>query len=286
MHIVTFIIALIFVVRPADAAPPLLTFQAASEGGLIDPHDMILSADGRLLYVADTGNDRVSVLDAETLRTVGVIGDRVLNAPSDIHLANDGRLYVADTGNDRIMIFEPQGSTARSIGWIETDRGPTSVVRHPTGQLLVSGDRTNSLMVFDDKERVERSFDLVGPVDVDVDEAGTLWVADRLDGRVAQFALSGKGLRSFDGGANKFQRPAYLSIGRDGRVWITDEHTQSVWIIDPVQGSIESVLGSKHQDTTTSSEITAPLGIVVAGDSVWISDTAADRIVRFRIKKK
>ena len=53
-------------------APILLTeeivipYVTVSEEIFSEPHDIVLSPDGRQLFVADNGNDRIVLLDAQT----------------------------------------------------------------------------------------------------------------------------------------------------------------------------------------------------------------------------
>ena len=44
-------------------AEPKVEFVKASDVALENPHDLKLSADGRLLFVSDVGNNRVAILD-------------------------------------------------------------------------------------------------------------------------------------------------------------------------------------------------------------------------------
>jgi len=49
------------------AAEVSLTFVGASTARLENPHDLKLTPDGRYLFVSDVGNDRVAILDPESL---------------------------------------------------------------------------------------------------------------------------------------------------------------------------------------------------------------------------
>jgi hypothetical protein len=83
-----------------------------------------------LIYVADTSNHRIQVLelssvDASDMKVRQVIGqfgkeDGSFNYPVGLTLDREDpenkRLIVADTGNDRIQIFTTQGEHVRSIG--------------------------------------------------------------------------------------------------------------------------------------------------------------------------
>ncbi len=80
------------------------------------PHDLVLSPDRRLLYVADVGNNTVQVLDPKTLRIVGKIGADDLDSPHDVFFDDKGRLLVADTGNDRVVIYEVRGAEGKQVG--------------------------------------------------------------------------------------------------------------------------------------------------------------------------
>ena len=50
------------------------TFQQKSDTSFSRPHDLVLSPDGKFLYVADVGKDAVKVLDPLTPKTLGAIG--------------------------------------------------------------------------------------------------------------------------------------------------------------------------------------------------------------------
>ena len=83
---------------------------------LNSPGDVAADNNGRL-YVADTGNHRIRVLDLhlDIIQTVGGTGvsgfnhaegagiETSLNAPSGIAIDSEGRVYVADTNNNRIL---------------------------------------------------------------------------------------------------------------------------------------------------------------------------------------
>ena len=66
------------------------------------------------VFVADTGNDRVTVWDlvgnTPTFeRKFGGTGsgNRQMEAPRNVFMGQDGRRFVVDTGNDRLQVFDP-----------------------------------------------------------------------------------------------------------------------------------------------------------------------------------
>ncbi len=66
------------------------------------------------LYVADTENNRVVVLDAQgnTKRIFTQGGDLYFVRPQGVFVDGEGSIYVADTGNARIVKLTPEGETA------------------------------------------------------------------------------------------------------------------------------------------------------------------------------
>lgn len=80
------------------------------------PHGMVISPDGRTLYVSGDGSSQVSVIDTATDRVVRTL--EVGRTPHGLALSDDGRrLFVAVYGEDRIAAFDaasgqPAGSVA------------------------------------------------------------------------------------------------------------------------------------------------------------------------------
>jgi len=95
-------------------------------GPFSNPRDLYVSPNGRI-YIADTGNHRVIVLDSDwsLLRVIsrfenGGVEDR-LSSPNGVFVTATEELYVADTGNGRIVHFDSEGRLLRTIGPPESD---------------------------------------------------------------------------------------------------------------------------------------------------------------------
>ncbi|MBN1248951.1 MAG: NHL repeat-containing protein, partial [Anaerolineae bacterium] len=91
-------------------------------GVAIDSQGAVLDATGggggettgtSVIYVADTGNDRIQAFDSEGqfLRVFGSSGDGLgqLDEPVGLAVGADGLVYVADTWHRRIQVFDPNG---------------------------------------------------------------------------------------------------------------------------------------------------------------------------------
>lgn len=90
-------------------------------GSLRNPNDLHVSPNGNI-YIADTGNNRVIVLDPEwnLVRVMESFerdgGEDRFRSPRGLYVTEDESLYVADTGNARIVQFDAEGRFVRVIG--------------------------------------------------------------------------------------------------------------------------------------------------------------------------
>lgn len=89
-------------------------------GALKTPQDVFVSDDQRM-YIVDTGNNRIVVLDGkgQLIRTidhvVGDGGEGSFNKPSGIYVDLDKNMYVADTQNQRIVKVNEEGRLLQVI---------------------------------------------------------------------------------------------------------------------------------------------------------------------------
>ncbi|GGD57274.1 YIP1 family protein [Paenibacillus nasutitermitis] len=110
---------------------PRLAVTGIGEGGtpaLSEPSDLYITADDSV-YVADTGNNRIAVLDrtGNYIRQIGAEeGEGKLNAPEGVYVTGDGTVYAADTGNRRIAVYDSGGTFVRAFGKPESELLPES----------------------------------------------------------------------------------------------------------------------------------------------------------------
>lgn len=120
---------LICISAPLEAAAqvPYKTFTMGPNGNAVDtqtaynpvdiyklqtnaPEDMYLEENGTL-YIADTGNSRILILENEQTRS---IGQGILNKPTGVFVTTD-KIYVADSENKKVYIFDKQGNVIQEI---------------------------------------------------------------------------------------------------------------------------------------------------------------------------
>lgn len=92
-----------------------------SIGAFEAPQDLFISSDNHI-YVADTGNSRIVVLD-DKLQVLHVISEfdnlgkpDSLKQPEGVYVNDEGHIYVADTQNKRLVVLKADGTFIREIG--------------------------------------------------------------------------------------------------------------------------------------------------------------------------
>lgn len=90
-------------------------------GKFLSPQDICRDGDGNV-YVADTGNHRIVVLDGTLANVLNVITgfDRdgvaeTFSSPHGVAVSGSNQVYIADTMNRRIVVLDADGSLARIV---------------------------------------------------------------------------------------------------------------------------------------------------------------------------
>jgi sugar lactone lactonase YvrE len=209
--------------RSGAVLPLVPMFPQASDSSeqplhLFNAAGLALAADGTL-FIADSSRHRICALSSEgTLRVVaggtngyrdGPGADAMFRFPSDVAVAPDGTCFVADTVNDRIRAVAPDGNVTTVAGSIYdygNGRGQRARFRRPSA--------------------------------IDLDEDGTLYVADtgnntirRItpDGEVSTIAGWPPGGDSDGYGAGVGLRwPTGIAVDIDGSLWVADHGNATV----------------------------------------------------------
>ena len=108
------------------------------------PNEMVLTRDGRRLFVANANRNTVTALDTTTGRASETLlaelqpGAPSGNTPNSVALSPDGKhLFVANANINTLAVFDvEEAGRARSLGFIPTGWYPTSVRVSPDGKEL------------------------------------------------------------------------------------------------------------------------------------------------------
>ena len=98
-----------------------LTWNGQNLGACVEPQDLFVSPNGDI-YLADTNNHRIIVLDNDLKTVVNVITgfDNAglpdqFNKPTGVAVNEDGAVYIADSMNRRIVMLNADGSLNRIV---------------------------------------------------------------------------------------------------------------------------------------------------------------------------
>jgi DNA-binding beta-propeller fold protein YncE len=259
-----------------------LEYEAASDRVFSRPHDVVLSPDKSLLYVADNENDRIAILDPERLKLMGVFGEGEVTGPHDVAFDDSGRLLVADTGGDRIAIYRVYGNQAKLVDSLTTSLSrPEGVVMHPNGMVYAAGTNYGNIIAYEKGKVVHELGGLSAPHDVTVAPDRTLWIADAGNNRLVNVSEDLKIIRVLEGAPYHFNGPRYLDFDAAGRLYVADKYNHQVKVLAPDLSPLLT-LGKTHS-TFGPGRFNRPEGVAIHGDRVWFADTYNDRIVRYRI---
>ena len=90
-------------------------------GGFSNPQDICVAPDGDL-YIADTGRNRIVVVDDRAQSVVKIIESFIndgredsFNAPTGVCISENNQLYIADRENKRIVVLELDGTLVKIV---------------------------------------------------------------------------------------------------------------------------------------------------------------------------
>ncbi len=250
------------------------------------PTAVVMDRQGNV-YIADTMNHRVRVVDARTgiITTIAGVGQprfggdggpataAGLNEPAALGWNGKGTLYVADQSNNRIRAVDV------ATGHIRTVAG--------TGAAAYNGDGIPATEAA-----------LAGPSGLTCGEDGTLFIADTFNGRIRAIDPVTGVIRTVvgDGGEYRYQsdaevpsaslsRPSGIAIDRAGNLWLTDSDNHLVRRWDRITGLIERVAGGGTTGAggdggcAVNATLNYPFGIAVDGNGrILVADTFNHRI--------
>ena len=248
---------------------------------------------GGLLYVLDTGNNRI--LAQNTAGTVRQVIDGSRDGEPTLRgamsIATDGRyLYVANTGSSQIVVLEPNGQVVRTVDLAsEAPAGrpprPVGLAVRPDGALLVSDADGNRVLYYNaegrlqwalgDGARASGSEGFNSPGGVAVDVAGYTYVVDILNSRVVKLSPDGALVRQFGrpgDTAGTFSRPKDVAIDAAGTVYVSDGLLAAVQVFSANGDYLGFIGRADPGDPHSQSLFTAPAGLAVANGKLWVVD--------------
>jgi hypothetical protein len=219
-----------------------------------------VDANGRV-YVGDTFNSRVQIFNSNGsyYATLGIgygQGNYEFNCPADVSIhPTNGDIYVTDHCNHRVQVYTSVLTYKGTIGATNASGSDNLHFNYPYG---VTVDASGNIFVADhDNQRIQKCILLTvapgfscntfagetgisgndhghlgGPVAVEVDGAGRVYVADEWNSRIQVFDASGAYLTTISGSwgisNGDLINPSGLVLDGRGNVYVTDRDNHRI----------------------------------------------------------
>jgi DNA-binding beta-propeller fold protein YncE len=171
------------------------------------------------------------------------------------------------------------------IGQIdERIRGPEGVLAHPNGRIYVAGAWSGNVVAYQGGKVIAELNGLSSPHDLERAPNGDIWLADAGNDRMLLLSPELTIKRELQGAPYHFDGVRYQDVLPDGTLVVADKNNHQVKIIGP-DGQLLLVLGTGRPGKGPG-QFTTPEGIEVQGETLWISDSGNDRVVKYQIKKE
>ncbi len=290
---------LLFVFNPDGTLKETLGGSGSEPGYLSSPQGVSVGRGGRV-YVADTGNGRISVFGEDGL-FLGVFGPETRNTvatlkkPVDVATDIEETLYVADAGLREVVIFSREWRRLTKIGRERGFDTPAAVAADRYGSVAMLDEGSQRIFHFAAGQKPLQTFGSEGTAQAQFQDAGGL-LFDEVNNRFVVVDGGNQRVQTFRHRSREEQQelPPYQpgftleyvrSISAraddldaaDGRLYALNREAKEIRIYSAdgaEQGRIPLKWGSK--DDTDD-----PSRILFASDTVYVTDSGAGDVKMF-----
>jgi outer membrane protein assembly factor BamB len=268
-------------VSPALGQGVLMTIGQQGSGGgeFRNPQGLALDEQGNI-YVADTGNARIQILDPQGNFLLAISDERFMG-PRYIAVDDAGRIYVTDL-SESVHVFNPRGDPLQSFGQpgslpsqfsaiadLDVDAaGELYIVDSGNGRVQKFSLLSGPLFTFGDEGEPREL--LNRPEGIALDADGNVYVGDAGNNRIQKYAPGGTFLRTL---AAEVGEPRDMAIDEQGNIYVSNGDTGLIQVFDS-QGHPLLELGQGQLDD--------PWGIAVDEEGrIFVADAGNHRLLLF-----
>lgn len=197
------------------------------------------------LYVADSGNRRIQILDrnlrhVRSIRSYFDESDNPVNftQPEDIVIDREGNIWIAD--NDKVLKLDPFYELLLEMSYDAPGNfriGRASSIDISDGDLVAIADPGNrQVLITTVHGNYVNEFAAGKPSCVRWDRSGVLWVTDPSAGRIEAYDVSGNMIYRHIENSPGF-RPSWITFDLSGRMIILDSGQRRVFVYDVIRGA-------------------------------------------------
>lgn len=257
-------------------------------GQFSKPRGIAVDKNGNL-YVADTGNGRVQIFDADGnfISAFGRTGDKEgeFKEPNGIAVDSEGNIYVVDVGNHKLIKFAPDGKFAKE--WNQSKLlmyGPRDLAIGRNGELYIVDQGRMRIVKFNPATETFTSWGTAGedkgqfkqPTGITIN-GDFVFVADLGNNRVQVFDLDGKFVRQIAVEAWGKYVWNYADAAYDEqtkRLYLTNGWRKEVLVFDIEGNFIESLKSDAPAELNNASSIV--LSKTENGKRLYVLNTGSD----------
>ena len=226
-------------------------------GKLNEPNGVAVGPDDSV-YVIDTWNGRVQVFSSKGKEKSIFTTDDGFWGPREIAVSANGLVYVADTGKHRIVEFDTNGKKLRAWGKLDPKTGQAT-----------KGDKQGE---FNE------------PIGLALDQAGNLYVADRLNYRIQVFSGDGHYLRQWpvEGWATEqIDMEPHLAMDQaHGILYVTDGRGKKIYCYQASDGKKVATI---DKNAAGADYFQVPIGVAVDKDgNLYVVDAALAKVSKMK----
>lgn len=269
---------------------PINTYTGGTRAGsqLLQPQDAVRGADGRI-YVADTGNHRVAILDASG-KFVGAItggASGALQMPYSLAETTTGHVMVLDSDAGRVFEYDSAGKLLHSSDPSLSLGHARGIALDPAGHVLVANPASNTVEVLgSDLTLIHQQPAMTAgkatlfnqPSAVGVGPDGSIFVVDSQNSKLEQFSSDWQLIASWPIIVSDTQHSPRVVPLPGGRVLVSDPRDGTLLLFSngspqPQVFDVPATLGSP-----------IPLGISIdRAGRVLVTCAGANAIMEVRV---